>query len=81
MPALRVCLHRVQPAEAGARNLLAAVHAHLREQRKHGLGLFAEARYAHAVHLRPWQCRCGTWLQAIAWSFGWVDLAGIAGLR
>src|SRR5688572_4630597 len=49
----------------------------LREQRKHGFGPLAEARYAEAEHLRPWQCRCGTWLQASAWSFGWVDLAGI----
>jgi hypothetical protein len=50
----------------------------LREQRRHGFGPLAEARYAEAVHMRPWQCRCGTWLQASAWSFGWVDVAGIA---
>jgi len=52
----------------------------LREQRKHGLGALAKARYAEAEHLRPWQCRCGTWLRASAWSFGWVDLAGVVAL-
>jgi hypothetical protein len=49
----------------------------LREQRSHGSGLFAKSRYAAAEHVRPWQCRCGTWLQARPWSFGWVDVVGI----
>jgi hypothetical protein len=49
----------------------------LREQRRHGVGPLADARYAQAEHLRPWQCRCGTWLRARPWSFGWVDVAGI----
>lgn len=50
----------------------------MREQRSHGSGLFAKARYAEAEHVRPWQCRCGTWLQARAWSFGAVDVVGMA---
>jgi hypothetical protein len=49
----------------------------LREQRQHGLGMFGKLRYVQE-QTRPWQCRCGTWLQANPWSFGWVDVAGIA---
>jgi hypothetical protein len=50
----------------------------LREQSRHGLGAFGRIRYVSAEHTRPFQCRCGTWLQAAPWSFGWVDVAGIA---
>src|SRR5262249_47919343 len=50
----------------------------LREQGQYGGGPFAKVRYAEAVHMRPWQCRCGTWLRAGRWRFGWVDVAGIA---
>ena len=49
----------------------------LREQRRYG-GPLGNVRYVEAEHTRPWQCRCGTWLQASPWSFGWVDVAGIA---
>jgi hypothetical protein len=52
----------------------------LREQRRHGVGVFGKARYAEAVHVRPWQCRCGTWLRAGNWSFGWIDVVAIAAL-
>jgi hypothetical protein len=50
----------------------------LRERRRFGVGPIAELRYAQAEQTRPFQCRCGTWLRARAWSFGWVDVAGIA---
>jgi hypothetical protein len=49
----------------------------LREQGKYG-GPFGKLRYVEAEQTRPWRCRCGTWLRAQAWSFGWVDLLGIA---
>lgn len=52
----------------------------LREQARYGTGAFGKVRYAAAEHTRPFQCRCGTWLQADPWSFGWVDVAGIAAL-
>ena len=50
----------------------------LREQGRYGLGAFGKFRYVAAEHTRPFQCRCGTWLQAAPWSLGWVDVAGIA---
>ena len=53
--------------------------ASLREQRRYS-GIFGRVRYVEAEHARPWQCRCGTWLQASPWSFGWVDVTGIAAL-
>jgi len=49
----------------------------LRERPRHGWGAFGHARYAQAEHTRPWQCRCGTWLRARPWSFGWIDVAGV----
>ena len=52
----------------------------LREQRQYGLGFLGKARYAEAEHTRPFQCRCGAWLQAKPWSFGGIDLAGIVAL-
>jgi hypothetical protein len=45
----------------------------LLEQGKYGSGPLAKLRYVEAEQTRPWQCRCGTWLRANAWSFGWVD--------
>jgi len=49
----------------------------LRERPRYGRGPLGHARYAQAEQTRPWQCRCGTWLRARAWTFGWVDVAGI----
>jgi hypothetical protein len=51
--------------------------ASLRNQRQYS-GVFGKLRYVEAEHTRPWQCRCGTWLQASPWSFGWVDVLAIA---
>jgi hypothetical protein len=50
----------------------------LRDRPKYGWGPLAHARMAEAEQTRPWRCRCGTWLRAKAWTFGWVDLVGIA---
>jgi len=52
----------------------------LRDQRRYGGGPFAKVRYVEAEHTRPWQCRCGAWLQASAWSFDAVDVAGVIAL-
>jgi hypothetical protein len=49
----------------------------LRERRKHGWGPIGEARHAQAEQVRPFQCRCGTWLRAKAWTFDAVDVLGI----
>jgi len=49
----------------------------LRERPRYGWGPLGHARHAQAEQTRPWQCRCGTWLRARAWTFGWVDVAGI----
>jgi hypothetical protein len=49
----------------------------LRERRKYGIGPLADLRYAQAEQVQPFQCRCGTWLRARPWSFGWVDVIGI----
>jgi len=49
----------------------------LQERRRHGWGVLGDARHAQAEQVRPFQCRCGTWLRAAAWSFHWVDVVGI----
>jgi hypothetical protein len=49
----------------------------LRERRRYKSGAFGSARFAQAEQVRPWQCRCGTWLRAKEWTFSWVDVAGI----
>ena len=49
----------------------------LRDRPKYGWGPLGHARMAQAEQTRPWQCRCGTWLRAKAWTFGWVDVAGV----
>jgi len=49
----------------------------LQERARHGFGTTGEIRYAQAEQVRPFQCRCGTWLRARPWSFGWADVVGI----
>jgi hypothetical protein len=49
----------------------------LSERRRYGFSTIGEIRYAQAQQTVPWQCRCGTWLHAKPWSFGWVDIVGI----
>jgi len=49
----------------------------LKDRPKYGWGPLAHARMAEVEQTRPWQCRCGTWLRAKPWTFGWVDVAGI----
>ncbi|HEY2953707.1 MAG TPA: hypothetical protein VGK89_00485 [Candidatus Eisenbacteria bacterium] len=50
----------------------------LRDRSRQGWGPLGHARAADAEQTRPWRCRCGTWLRARAWNFGWVDIAGMA---
>ena len=49
----------------------------LREQRQHGLGMFGKLRYVQE-QTRPLAVSLRHGLQANPWSFGWVDVAGIA---
>jgi hypothetical protein len=49
----------------------------LRERPRYGWGPIGDLRFAQAANLRPFRCRCGTWLRARPWTFGWIDVIGI----
>lgn len=66
--------NRPRPANRG---FLERFRQNLKEQGRHGWGPLKHARFAQAVHARPWQCRCGTWLRARPWTFNWVDVVGL----